>query len=50
MYTPKLNELLVRELYQLKLKVKKPMTVLINIAVREYLEKQKPEMKNESGN
>lgn len=50
MYTPKLNELLVRELYQLKLKVKKPMTRLVDEAVREYLEKQKPEIKNESGN
>ena len=50
MYTPKLNELLVRELYQLKLRVKKPMTRLVDEAVREYLEKQKSEIKNESRN
>lgn len=50
MYTPKLDENLVRELYLLKQQVRKPMTHLINIAVREYLEKQKKEVKNESGN
>ncbi len=50
MYSPKLSEQLVRELYLLKQQVKKPMTQLINIAVKEYLEKQNKELQNESRN
>ncbi|CAG0943359.1 hypothetical protein BROC_02265 [Candidatus Brocadiaceae bacterium] len=37
MYTPKLADDLVRALYQLKLRTKKPMTVLLNLAVREFV-------------
>ena len=37
MYSPKVNPVLVRKLYQLKLCVGKPMTHLINEAVEEYL-------------
>lgn len=37
MYTPKLQDDLVRALYQLKLRTKKPMTVLLNLAVREFV-------------
>jgi len=37
MYTPKLSEDLVRALYQMKLRTKKPMTKLLNEAVREFL-------------
>ena len=38
MYTPKLQDDLVRKLYQLKLRTKKPMTFLLNEAVRSFLE------------
>jgi len=37
MYTPKLSEDLVRALYQLKLRTKKPMTKLLDMAVREFV-------------
>ena len=43
MYTPKIKETLVRELYQLKLKIKKPMTRLVNEAVQEFLNKLRKE-------
>jgi hypothetical protein len=37
MYSPKINETLVKELYQLKLRIKKPMTHLANEAIEQYL-------------
>ncbi|MFZ1289554.1 MAG: hypothetical protein WAR79_05670 [Melioribacteraceae bacterium] len=37
MYTPALSEVLIRKLYQLKQVEKRPMTVLINEAVEQYL-------------
>ncbi|MFZ1290200.1 MAG: hypothetical protein WAR79_08915 [Melioribacteraceae bacterium] len=37
MYTPSLSEELIRKLYQLKQVEKRPMTVLINEAVEQYL-------------
>jgi hypothetical protein len=40
MYSPKVKEELVRELYQLKQLNKKPMTNMVNEAVTEYLIKQ----------
>ena len=40
MYSPKVKEKLVRELYQLKQLNKKPMTSMVNEAVVEYLAKQ----------
>ena len=40
MYSPKINPLLVKELYQLKQRVHKPMTHLINEAVEEYLRRK----------
>ncbi len=40
MYSPKVNEELVRELYQLKQENKKPMTSMVNEAVVEYLAKR----------
>ena len=46
MYTPKLSENLIRELYQLKLKVNRPMTHLLQDAVRAYLNKQRKEEVN----
>ena len=44
MYSPKIKETLVKELYQLKLKVNKPMTRLVNKAVQEFLNKQRKEI------
>jgi hypothetical protein len=41
MYSPKINETLVQQLYQLKLIVRKPMTQIVNIAIKEYLDKQR---------
>ena len=43
MYSPKINETLVKELYLLKLKIKKPMTRLVNEAVQEFLTKRRKE-------
>lgn len=37
MYSPKIKEELIRELYKLKQQNKKPMTKLVNEAVTEYL-------------
>lgn len=37
MYSPKIDEKLIPELYRLKQKTKKPMTVLVNEAVVNYL-------------
>ena len=45
MYTPKLSEYQIRELYQLKLKVNRPMTHLLRDAVNDYLNKQRKEEK-----
>lgn len=41
MYSPKVKEELVRELYQLKQLNKKPMTNMVNEAVIEYLRRRK---------
>ena len=40
MYSPKVDEELVRELYQLKQLNKKPMTNMVNEAVTEYLSRR----------
>ena len=40
MYSPKINDELVRSLYQLKLQTKTPMTKLVNEAVVEYLRRE----------
>jgi len=39
MYSPKINEKLISQLYNLKRLTKKPMTHLVNEAVIEYLQK-----------
>lgn len=41
MYSPKLPEKLIRKLYQLKQKTKKPMTMIVKEAVEKYLKEQK---------
>ncbi len=41
MYSPKIDEELVRALYQLKQTTKKPMTALVNQAIMEFLIKMK---------
>ena len=41
MYSPKIKESLIPELYRLKQQTKKPMTVLVNEAVIVYLQKCK---------
>ena len=40
MYSPKIKEELVRELYQLKQQNRKPMTAMVNEAVTEYLDRR----------
>ena len=51
MYTPQLTDDLVRALYQLKLRTKKPMTVLLDMAVREFVStyqvQEEPEATNQ---
>ncbi len=37
MYSPKINEELVKQLYKLKQQNRKPMTNMVNEAVTEYL-------------
>jgi len=46
MYSPKIAEKLIPQLYRLKQTTKKPMTKMVNEAVIEYLEKRK-EMKED---
>jgi hypothetical protein len=41
MYSPKVREELVVELYQLKQQIGKPMTKLVNEAVVEYLKRRR---------
>jgi len=41
MYSPKIDEKLIPELYRLKQRENKPMTYLVNEAVKEYLKKRK---------
>jgi predicted transcriptional regulator len=41
MYSPKVKEELVRELYQLKQQTKRPMTRMVNEAIEEYFERRK---------
>jgi len=48
MYSPKIKETLVRELYQLKVLHKKPMTKLVNEAIEEYLERRNNGNKKDS--
>lgn len=48
MYTPKLKDENVRKLYQLKQRVRKPMTELINEAVEMYLMEQFKSMEEQS--
>jgi predicted transcriptional regulator len=40
LYSPRLKGDLIRRLYQLKQKEKKPMTILVNEAVEQYLERK----------
>jgi len=44
MYSPKLPEEMIRELYQLKQKIKKPMTVMVKEAVAKYLKEKRKEI------
>lgn len=46
MYSPKIKEELIPELYRLKQSTKKPMTTLVNEAIIEYLNLRK-EMKED---
>ena len=46
MYSPKIAERLIPQLYRLKQTTKKPMTKMVNEAVIEYLQKRK-EMKED---
>lgn len=41
MYSPKIKNELIAKLYRLKEKTKTPMTVHVDIAVREYLRRKK---------
>lgn len=43
MYSPKISEKMIPELYRLKLRTRKPMTHLVNEAIAEYLNKSKAE-------
>jgi predicted GNAT family N-acyltransferase len=47
MYSPKVKEELIPQLYQLKLIAKKPMTTLVNEAIIEYLNLRKEIFTNE---
>lgn len=47
MYSPKVKEELIPQLYRLKQTTKKPMTKIVNEAVIEYLEKRKEMKENE---
>ena len=46
MYSPKIDEKLIPELYKLKQITKKPMTKMVNEAIIQYLQKRK-DCKNE---
>ena len=48
MYTPALSEELIRKLYQLKQVEKRPMTVLINEAVEQYLNNKSNNIRREN--
>jgi len=50
MYSPKIKEPLVRALYQLKQKEHKPITVLANEAIAEYLINKQKLMENKNEN
>ena len=41
MYSPKVPEEMVEELYRLKQRIRKPMTVMVREAVGKYLEENK---------
>ena len=41
MYSPKIKEDLIYELYCLRIRMNKPMTKLVNQAVQEYVDKHK---------
>ena len=47
MYSSKIKESLIPELYRLKQQTKKLMTVLVNEAVTEYLQKCKEQPNNQ---
>jgi hypothetical protein len=47
MYSPKVDEKLIPELYRLKQKTKKPMTQMVNEAVIEYLQRCKEQTDNQ---
>lgn len=47
MYSPKIAERLIPQLYKLKLIAKKPMTTLVNEAIIEYLNLRKEIFNNE---
>lgn len=40
MYSPKIDEKLIPELYKLKQKTKLPMTTLVNQAIAQYLKEE----------
>ena len=46
MYSPKINESLIPKLYHLKQIINKPMTVMVNEAIVQYLQSQRKEKKN----
>ncbi|MCF8421219.1 MAG: hypothetical protein K9G63_20270 [Melioribacteraceae bacterium] len=41
MYSPKIKEELVREIYKLKEETRRPMTKIVNEAVEEYLRRRR---------
>ena len=49
MYSPKINEALIPELYKLKQITKKPMTKIVNEAITQYLERKKHRGPKENG-
>lgn len=53
MYSPKIEESLVKRLYALKVKyeergIKKPMTEIVKIALNEYISKAEQEIRSDS--
>lgn len=48
MYSPKIKESFIQELYQLKIKTGKAMTTQVNQAIAEYIEKVKQILKNDN--
>ena len=50
MYSPKIKEIFIPQLYQLKRKTNKPMTHLVNEAVQQYLRRSNDEPKGNPEN